>query len=272
MFITFGTRILTVGLLTALAWAMFPASAFANHAWSDFHWARTSNSFNLRLVAKLTSTWRTYLDLASSGWTTSNKLNTTIGTGPNDAASRQACTTVAGRVVVCNYTYGLTGFLGLASIWLDANNHITQGRAQMNDSYNMAIGMRQLVMCQEVGHTFGLGHQDEVFGNANLGTCMDYTNLSFGPPNNLALNKHDHDQLNAIYAHLDGYTTLQQTSVAAAMAPESASLDFNQPDQWGARIQSFNDGRTEIYERDLGNGERVVTFVIWTEEETRRRQ
>jgi hypothetical protein len=31
-------------------------------------------------------------------------------------------------------------------------------------------------MCQEVGHTFGLDHQDENFNNTNLGTCMDYTN------------------------------------------------------------------------------------------------
>ena len=27
---------------------------------------------------------------------------------------------------------------------------------------------------QEIGHTFGLDHQDENFSNANLGSCMDY--------------------------------------------------------------------------------------------------
>jgi hypothetical protein len=268
MFFTFGRRVLTVGLLMALAWATFPSSASAGHRWSDYHWARTSNPFTVKLVAKLTSTWRPYLDLASAAWTTVSTLTTTIIAGASDAASRQACATVVGRTVVCNYTYGATGWLGLATIWFDAEHHITRGTAKMNDSYSWSPGMRQLVMCQEVGHTFGLAHQDEVFGNANLGTCMDYTNLPFGPPNNLALNQHDHDQLNAQYAlHLDTYTTLTQTALEAAMAPESDSLEFNQPDRWGTLVQSFNDGRTEIYERDLGNGETVVTFVIWAEEE-----
>ena len=143
----------------------------------------------------------------------------------------------------------------------------------MNDSYSWSPGMRQLVMCQEVGHTFGLAHQDEVFGNANLGSCMDYTNRPFGPPNNLALNQHDHDQLNAQYAlHLDKYTTPTLTAFEAAMAPELESIDLNQPDEWGTRIQSFNDSRTEIYERHLSNGDTVLTFVIWAEEETRRRR
>ena len=31
-------------------------------------------------------------------------------------------------------------------------------------------------MCQVGGHDFGLDHQDEDFINANLNTCMDYTN------------------------------------------------------------------------------------------------
>jgi hypothetical protein len=266
MFITFRKHLLTAGLLTALVWATFLSSASAGHPWGAYHWARTSNPFTLKLVRKLTSTWHPYLNLASAAWTTSSTLNTTIVTGASDATSRQACATVAGRTVVCNYPYGLTGWLGLATIWLDANDHIIQGRAQMNDSYSWSAGNRQLVMCQEVGHTLGLGHQDEDFWNANLGTCMDYTSLPFGPPNNLALNQHDHDQLGAIYAHLDGYGTLTQSSSAAAMPPGSESIDFNQPDQWGTLIQSFNDGRTEVYERDLGGGYKVVNFVIWAEE------
>jgi hypothetical protein len=272
MFITFGTHVLTAGLLMVLAWAAFPSTASAGHAWSNYHWARTSNPFTLKLVAKVTSTWRPYLDLGSAAWTTASKLNTTIVTGTTDAASRQACAPVAGRTVVCDYAYGQTGWLGLASIWIDANSHIIQGTAKMNNSYSFSPGSRQLVMCQEVGHTFGLGHQDEVFGNANLGTCMDYTNLPFGPPNNLALNQHDHNQLNTIYTHLDGYTTITQLSLAAAMPPGADSLDFSQPDQWGTRIQSFNDGRTEVYERDLGDGYTVVTYVIWADEDTTGRR
>jgi hypothetical protein len=122
MFITFGKRMLTVGLLTAVAWATFPSNASAGHAWSNYHWARTNNPFTLKLVAKLTSTWVPYLYLASAAWTTASKLNTTILTGASDAASRQACATVAGRTVVCNYPYGATDWLGLATIWIDKSS------------------------------------------------------------------------------------------------------------------------------------------------------
>lgn len=257
---------IAAGLLTALALATVPSTASAGHSWGDFHWARTSNPFTLKLVRKLSSTWSPYLDLASSAWSISPKLNTKIVLGNSSAASRQACATVAGRTVVCNYPYGPLGWLGLATIWLDGNNHIVQATAKMNDSYSWGSGKRQLVMCQEVGHTFGLDHQDEGFSNANLGTCMDYTSLPFGPPNNLALNQHDLDQLDAIYANLDGYTTLTQTSPAAALPFGSESIDFNQPDQWGTLLESVNDGRTEVYERDLGDGYKVVNFVIWAQE------
>jgi hypothetical protein len=53
----------------------------------------------------------------------------------------------------------------------------------MNDSY-FASGSynetaRQHVMCQEIGHTFGLDHQDE--SGADLNTCMDYANSLNNP-------------------------------------------------------------------------------------------
>ena len=35
----------------------------------------------------------------------------------------------------------------------------------------------------EIGHGFGLAHTDEVFGNEDLGNCLDYTD-------NFAVNKH----------------------------------------------------------------------------------
>ena len=53
-----------------------------------------------------------------------------------------------------------------------------------------------MVMRQEVGHVFGLAHQDEDFNNPNLGTCMDYTG---DPESNQHPNQHDRDQLDTIY-------------------------------------------------------------------------
>ncbi|MGH3734956.1 MAG: hypothetical protein ACRDT6_04955 [Micromonosporaceae bacterium] len=72
----------------------------------------------------------------------------------------------------------------------------------MNDTYlgSAEAAKRLGVMCQEVGHDFGLGHQDENFTNPNLGTCMDYTN---DWSTNQHPNQHDYDQLAAIYGHND---------------------------------------------------------------------
>jgi hypothetical protein len=50
-------------------------------------------------------------------------------------------------------------------------------------------------MCQEVGHTVGLDHQDTSLDNPNLGTCMDYTSNPLGPPDNEHPKKHDYDEL-----------------------------------------------------------------------------
>jgi len=80
---------------------------------------------------------------------------------------------------VCNARYGNNGWLGLAQIWINGS-HITQAITKLNDTYfNTATynkpEWRNLVMCQEVGYTFGLDHQDENFDNPNLGSCMDYT-------------------------------------------------------------------------------------------------
>ena len=105
-----------------------------------------------------------------------------------------------------------------------------QGTTKVNDSYfNTAAynkpAWRYLVMCQEVGHTFGLDHQDETKTNANLGTCMDYTNdpdggaggASATDPSNEQPNQHDYDQLVSIYTHTDLRTTIASTSAASTL-------------------------------------------------------
>ena len=111
-------------------------------------------------------------------------------------------------------------------------------------------------MCQEVGHTLGLDHQDEDFNNPPLGSCMDYTS---DPTPNQHPNQHDYEQLEIIYAHLDAVTTLKQISLQAAMRGWEDLAD--NPRDWGQLVKS--NGKIAIYERDLGGGQRLVTFVIW---------
>ena len=152
--------------------------ALAFHAWGPYHWARTSNPFTLKLGDNVSSAWDVALLTASNDWSTSTVLNAPIVAG---ATNPKNCKAVAGRVEVCNSKYGNNGWLGVAQIWVTGGEHITKGTVKLNDTYfNTAKyntpAWRNLVACQEIGHTLGLDHQDEIFVNPNLGTCMDYTN------------------------------------------------------------------------------------------------
>lgn len=171
---------------------------------------------------------------------------------------------------VCNAAYGSNGWLGIASIWVKGD-HITQGTVKMNDTYfNTATyntsAWRQFVVCQEIGHMFGLDHQDITFNNSNLGTCMDYTNdpdgTLYNQLNNEHPNTHDYDELSTIYAHLDAFiSSLGKISSSGAM--NVADIDTSDRSEWGKAIRASRDGRSSLYERDLGNGQKVFTFVIW---------
>jgi len=182
-------------------------------------------------------------------------LNVTVV--PGVASNPRNCRPKSGRVEVCNAAYGNNGWLGIASVWI-SGTHITQGTVKLNDTYfNTAkyntYAWRQLVACQEIGHTFGLDHQDEEFENPNLNTCMDYTS---DPTSNQKPNEHDFEELALMYEHLDTTSTLKSS-------PGSSNVDLDNPSRWGQLMKSTRSGRTQVFERDLGNGERVVTFVIW---------
>jgi hypothetical protein len=252
-------RLLAIAGIMAIA-AVFPLAALANNSWGNFHWARTSNPFTLNLGDNVSSTWDPYLAQASSDWSASTVLDTTIVAG-----SKTKCTFfIIGRAEVCNARYGNTGWLGVAQIYTDGD-HIQAGVVRMNDTYfnqqpYKSPAWRRLVMCQEIGHIFGLDHQDVIFDNPNLGTCMDYTSDPDGPPSNEHPNQHDYDQLVTIYTQLDTTTTVG-ASVSSRL-PAAANGDLSAPDQWGRLIRESNGGRTALYERDFGVGHRVFTFVI----------
>ena len=230
-------------LATALALTLvLPASVSASHSWGNYHWARTSNPFTLKLGNKVDSTWYPYLSTTSTDWSVSGVLDTTIVPG---TAVKKLCSATLGTVQVCNSRYGNNGWLGVAQIWA-SGSHITKATVKVNDTYfNTATyntpAWRQMVMCQEVGHTFGLGHQDETFGNpdltdaAGVESCMDYTS---NPAGNEQPNQHDYDQLATIYGHLDTTTT-----VASVQAASAASAAAGRPWAW-ARASSPSWGST----------------------------
>jgi len=256
-------RSLVVSLVVATGVAL-PAVPYANHSWNGYHWARAANPFTVALGNNVSSDWESYLATTSSDWSASAVLNTTIIAG---GARPRNCRPTKGRVEVCNSTYGNTGWLGIAQIWV-SGSHITQGTVKVNDTYFNTPqydtpGWRNLVMCQEVGHTFGLDHQDETFDNRNLGTCMDYTSNPYGPPDNEHPNQHDYDELIAIYSHLDGAGAAQTTAADTPMPPAMAQIDLAGPAQWGRIVRSNHNGKMALFEADFGGGHKVFTFVIW---------
>jgi hypothetical protein len=246
------------------------ASAQASHSWGGYHWARTSNPFTLKTGNNLNTLWAGHLDRAITDWNQSAVLDLVKvagGTRPRN------CRPTTGRIEVCNASYGNNGWLGIAQIWITGGTHITQGVAKMNDYYfnqqkYNTDSWRQLVMCQEVAHDFGLDHQDENFDNPNLGTCMDYTSNPDGPPSNTSPNRHDYDELVTIYSHLDNTSTVGQTT--NTHPPAMNDLDLSAPAAWGRLLRSGNGGRTQVFEQDFGRGDRVVTFVIWADGDARR--
>ncbi len=69
-----------------------------------------------------------------------------------------------------------------------------------------------------------------------------------------------YDQLVAIYG---GHT--DSTSTVAALPAGAADADLDTKDKWGKSVKKSKDGRLEVFERDLGDGNAVITFVTWAD-------
>ena len=266
-------RRLTVALGLAAVVAV-PAITLAGHAWSNYHWARTSNPFTLKTGDNVDSRWDAYLNEAIVDWNKSTVLDLVKVTG---STAPKSCRPTSGRIEVCNAAYGNTGWLGIAQIWA-SGGHITQAVAKLNDTYFDTAqyntpAWRRLVMCQEVAHDFGLGHQDETFANVNLGSCMDYTDdpdggaggASSTDPSNEHPNQHDFDQLLAIYNHNDSSTTVG-AALPASVSPAMRNLVLSSTNQFGPIVKAIKNGPglATYHEQDFGNGNKVITHVFWT--------
>jgi len=235
-----------VFVLSAVA-AATSSSAFANHSWGNYHWARAANPFTVPLGDNVTNTaysnWDGALGEASADWTASSVLDSPVVAG--GAGNVKRCRANTGKIEVCNARYGFNGWLGLAQIWI-SGSHIVKATAKMNDSYFNSPGYdytaERHVFCQEVGHGYGLAHQDE--SGADLNTCMDYSvNLDNPHPN-----AHDYEQLETIYnSHFDSGAT-------PTFSPRS-----------GAQVSVKRTDR--IYDSeivaDYGHGYRIVTHITW---------
>jgi hypothetical protein len=269
-------------LLSCASLAVGPA--MANHSWGSYHWARTSNPLKLDVMTAISSKWNASVGTSVSDWEQSNVLSLTQKTATG--INTKKCSAIPGKVLVCNAAYGQRGWLGIASIWA-SGSHITQATTKLNDSYHdfapyNSPAWRALVACQEVGHDFGLAHQDEQFGPPNLGSCMDYTNDPDGGgaygPSNEHPNAHDYDQLQTIYSHTDSTNTsaTQATNFAirvpgrAPVAPPGLNNEpGDSPAEWGRAIHTDGQGRPDVFVMDVGGGVRKITHVLWVPGEER---
>lgn len=255
---------------TLAAFVAFAVVASANHRWSNYHWARTSNPFTLKIGKNVSSSWNTAFNTAVADWNNASVMNLTTVTG----TAGSGCAMVPGTVQVCNAAYGNNGWLGLASINLaSGTSHISQGTAKMNDTYfNTSTynnpNERLHVMCQEIGHTFGLNHTST--NGTSQNTCMDYfsnTGANAGSTLSTHPNQHDYDQLATIYSHLDGSTTIAASTRGAAAAEEQSNSEVtDDPNSWGMLVRQSKNGRSSEYERYNSDGSRTLTHVFWTEE------
>jgi len=269
--------VLVIGAVAAV-----PVVSYANHSWGNYHWARTSNPFTLKTHDNVTSIWEPYLAEAQGDWNQSTILDLNVlWQSPLSKARR--CSSATGVIEVCNTTYGNNGWLGIAGISI-SGSHITKAYTKLNDTYfNTATydtpAWRQMVTCQELAHDFGLDHQDETFNNANLGSCMDYTNdpdggvggASSNDPSNEHPNTHDYDQIKTIYNHLDSSTTVSAVFDAMAQSasrPQTIEEMMADAGQFGTPIAFDGQGRPNVFMMPIGvNGagelQYNLTHVFW---------
>lgn len=218
--------ILALGLLIFGALA---SNVRADHSWGSYHWPRDANPVGLQVIDSVVGDWDPIFSASLQQWddyytakaahpgdfyfnisadfsepdADNDFLNFSDGGSDEGSRARKRCTAVDGKIRVCNAAYGQNGWLGMASIAVQ-NDHIIAGTAKMNDSYDWYFdavpGERPHVMCQEIGHLFGLGHTSE--DGTSQKTCMDYSSdLESATPN-----AHDFEQLLEIYTHLDDLT------------------------------------------------------------------
>jgi hypothetical protein len=113
----FVAKSIGVGVVVAM---VFGAVVSADHSWGDYHWARTTSSFNLVVVNSTTAEWDPYVAAAAgaegptgSGWSQSSLLD--LVEDPNGSTSsivRRHCQAPDGMIRICNLAYGYNGWLG----------------------------------------------------------------------------------------------------------------------------------------------------------------
>ena len=242
------------------------APALADHAWNKYHWERTTPELLIPVIDHTTGIWkqRDHVGKAVADWNQSDYIEAPLssGTGGSD------CPIVRDEINVCNGDYGATGWVGIASISATRGKttHIVGGVTKLNDHYfdqpfYNNDTWRQLVTCQEIGHDYGLGHQNENFNTDETDSCMEYTS---DPTDNTHPDSHDYQMLADIYAHshADGDTSGPGPGNGNGRGNGKKFEVGNTPAAWGRPVGHDAKGRPNVYKREMGALE-IVTHVTW---------
>ena len=238
--------------------------AFATNGWGSYHWSRSCGTCPAALTiydstsATARANWPDHLYKSvygdpgnpnidnRLGWNDSLVLDLTITSG----GVNRKCAAVAGAIRVCNGTYGFTGWLGLAQIWL-GGGHISQATTKVNDTYfndSYPITEQRHVMCQEIGHDFGLGHTSE--NGTTQNSCMDYyQNTSDSDWTSTGPNVHDFLQLEIQHHWGTANLTADPSEFSNAMTEQARipvylqGIELTEPWQWGVPVEWDRNGR-----------------------------
>ena len=217
-------RIVRLATACGVAAALtFGVVLVADHSWNNYHWARTTTSFNLKIVNSTTSDWDPYVSQAIGDWSTNSNVLDMVEdrSGSTEDRDRRQCRGPAGAVRICNLAYGFNGWLGIAGISIDTQGHIVTGYTKLNDSYFSTStynrpDWKQSVACQELGHNIGLDHQDEDFDNDVAGILHGLPGPAMGDPQRPRL-RSSSKQFTVIWIRTTG------TRAAARVAAEPAT-------------------------------------------------
>ena len=121
-------RLLGIGLIVAVALIIVAVTSgvdiSAKHAWSKYHWERSSNPVVLTLGRNFSDpVWTSHFNVAVDDWNESSVLALT---GVEGTTSPGECAADTGTIEVCSDDYGDNGWLGIAQIWIH-KTHILQG-------------------------------------------------------------------------------------------------------------------------------------------------
>ncbi|WP_427963552.1 hypothetical protein [Altererythrobacter sp.] len=259
----------TALLVAVPAFALVATVADARHQWGKYEWAYDGTEIAKTVVDNTDGDWGPRVAIANADWNESSRIQSPL-TGGNNGN----CDFITNQIHVCNDDYGASGWLGIASISINGNE-IVAGTTKLNDYYFAqpqynTESWKQLVTCQEIGHDYGLAHQNENFMTDRTTSCMEYTSW---PEGNEHPDQHDYDELESIYTTGGGGGGGGKgggNGGGGGGGPKGKPVMLpsvgNTPSDWGKPVKSLPNGKPFVFERDMGSY-RVVTHVTWTIEE-----